>query len=74
MSNMTVIQFPESPRLKRGRYLLELAEKKVEQANRIQEELDIVMLEFAALQVSMAPVEMSKLLDQPYQMEIDFVY
>lgn len=74
MSNMTVIQFPESPRLKRGRYLLELAEKKVEQANRIQEELDIVMLEFAALQVSMAPVEMIKLLDQPYQMEIDFVY
>lgn len=74
MSNMTVIQFPESPRLKRGRYLLELAEKKVEQANRIQEELDIVMLEFATLQVSMAPVEMSKLLDQPYQMEIDFVY
>jgi len=74
MSNMTVIQFPESPRLKRGRYLLELAEKKVEQANRIQEELDTVMLEFAALQVSMAPVEMSKLLDQPYQMEIDFVY
>jgi len=74
MSNMTVIQFPESPRLKRGRYLLELAEKKVEQANIIQEELDIVMLEFAALQVSMAPVEMRKLLDQPYQMEIDFVY
>lgn len=74
MSNMTVIQFPESPRLKRGRYLLELAEKKVEQANRIQEELDTVMLEFAALQVSMAPVEMIKLLDQPYQMEIDFVY
>jgi hypothetical protein len=32
------------------------------------------MLEFTALQVSMAPVEMSKLLDQPYQMEIDFVY
>lgn len=74
MSNMTVIQFPESPRLKRSRYLLALAEKKVEQANRIQEELDTVMLEFAALQVSMAPVEMIKLLDQPYQMEIDFVY
>tara|TARA_R110000868_G_scaffold408583_1_gene691962 strand:+ start:1617 stop:1841 length:225 start_codon:yes stop_codon:yes gene_type:complete len=74
MSNMTVIQFPESPRLKRGRYLLELAERKLAIANNVQEEIDVIMLEFTALQVSMAPVEMSKLLDQPYQMEIDFVY
>jgi hypothetical protein len=71
---MTVIQFPESPRLKRGRYLLELAERKLAIANNVQEEIDVIMLEFTALQVSMAPVEMSKLLDQPYQMEIDFVY
>ena len=74
MSNMTVIQFPESPRLKRGRYLLELAERKLAIANNVQEEIDVMMLEFTALQVSMAPVEMSKLLDQPYQMEIDVVY
>ena len=74
MSNMTVIQFPESPRLKRGRYLLELAERKLAIANNVQEEIDVIMLEFTALQVSLAPVEMSKLLDQPYQMEIDFVY
>ena len=74
MSNMTVIQFPESPRLKRGRYLLELAERKLAIANNVQEEIDVIMLEFTALQVSMAPVEMSKLLDQPYQMEIDVVY
>ena len=74
MDNMTVIQFPESPRLKRGRYLLELAERKLAIANNVQEEIDVIMLEFTALQVSMAPLEMSKLLDQPYQMEIDFVY
>jgi|TARA_R110000744_G_scaffold219226_1_gene337999 hypothetical protein len=71
---VSVIQFPESPRLKRGRYLLEIAENKLKIANRIQEDVEVIMLEFTALQVSMAPVEMSKLLDQPYQMEIDFVY
>ncbi len=74
MSTMTVIQFPESPRLKRGRYLLDLAESKMVTIDKLHEEIEIVMLEFTALQVSMAPVEMSKLLDQPYQMEIDFVY
>jgi trehalose-6-phosphate synthase len=74
MDNMTVIQFPESPRLKRGRYLLELAESKMAIIDKLHEEMEVVMLEFTALQVSMAPLEMSKLLDQPYQMEIDFVY
>jgi len=75
MANMTVIEFPESPRLKRLKEILEVASKRTEQANKIQEEVQALMFEYDVLQLEMAPYEVTKLAKHfrlPEQLEFIF--
>jgi len=75
MSNMTVIAFPESPRLKRLREILEIAQVKMEQAEGLQEDINALMFEYELLQLEIAPYEVTKLARHfrlPEQMEFNF--
>ena len=75
MANMTVIQFPESPRLKRMREILEIAQKRMEEANKLQEEIGALMFEYDILQLEIAPFEVNKLAKHfrlPEQLEFNF--
>jgi hypothetical protein len=75
MENMTVIAFPESPRLKRLREILLVAQLRMDEANRIQEEINALMFEYDLLQLEIAPYEVAKLAKHfrlPEQMEFNF--
>lgn len=75
MTNMTVINFPESPRLKRLREILEIAQVKMDQANEIQTDINALMFEYDLLQMEIAPYEVSKLAKHfrlPEQLEFNF--
>lgn len=72
---MTVINFPESPRLKRLREILEIAQVKMDQANEIQTDINALMFEYDLLQMEIAPYEVSKLAKHfrlPEQLEFNF--
>jgi len=75
MSNMTVIEFPESPRLKRLREILDTAKRKMEQVDGIQEDINALMFEYELLQLEIAPFEVIKLANHikiPEQLEFNF--
>lgn len=75
MTNMTVINFPESPRLKRLREILDIAQEKVEICNKLNEEITALMFEYDLLQMEIAPYEVSKLAKHfrlPEQLEFNF--
>ena len=75
MTNMTVINFPESPRLKRLREILDIAQEKVEICNKLNEEITALMFEYDLLQLEIAPYEVSKLAKHfrlPEQLEFNF--
>lgn len=72
---MTVINFPESPRLKRLREILDIAQEKVEKCNKLNEEITALMFEYDLLQMEIAPYEVSKLAKHfrlPEQLEFNF--
>jgi hypothetical protein len=72
---MTVINFPESPRLKRLREILDIAQEKVETCNKLNEEITALMFEYDLLQMEIAPYEVSKLAKHfrlPEQLEFNF--
>ena len=75
MSNMTVIEFPESPRLKRLREILDTAKRKMEQVDGIQEDINALMFEYELLQLEIAPFKVIKLANHikiPEQLEFNF--
>ena len=75
MNNMTVIEFPEHPRLKRAKEILEIVDSKLQRGSQINMEVNALMFEYNALMLQMAPVERNKLaahFTTPQQLEFNF--
>jgi hypothetical protein len=75
MDNMTVINFPEHPRLKRAKAILATVDARLKQSQLMQKEIDDLMLEYNIIMLQIAPVELSKLADHfhvPQQLEFNF--
>lgn len=75
IGNMTVIEFPEHPRLKRAKKILEIVDAKLQRGREINDEVGTLMMEYNLIMLQMAPVEAVKLAAHfPHQLEFDFVY
>jgi hypothetical protein len=75
MDNMTVIEFPEHPRLKRAKAILALVETRLKQTQFMQKEIDDLMMEYNILMLQIAPVELARLAAHfhvPQQLEFNF--
>jgi len=75
MSNMTVIEFPEHPRLKRAKEILENVDAKLQRGSQINREIDDLMFEYNAIMLQLAPMEINKLaahFSTPQQLEFNF--
>ena len=75
MNNMTVIEFPEHPRLKRAKEILEIVDAKLQRGSQINMEVNALMFEYNTIMLQMAPVEMTKLaahFTTPQQLEFNF--
>jgi hypothetical protein len=75
MDNMTVIEFPEHPRLKRAKAILALVEEKIKRGKQLNAEVDTLMMEYNLIMLQIAPVEIEKLAAHfatPQQLELNF--
>ena len=75
MDNMTVIEFPEHPRLKRAKAILALVDEKLKRGNQLNTEVNTLMMEYNLIMLQIAPVEVEKLAAHfatPQQLEFNF--
>jgi hypothetical protein len=70
-----LIEFPEHPRLKRAKKLLEIVEFKLQRGRELNDEVGDLMMEYNLIMLQLAPFERTSLANHfPHQLEFDFVY